>query len=347
MENVPILEILLFIVGLGALIKGGNWFVDGATGIAHRFHVPELVIGATVVSIGTTLPEVMVSTTSALRGVSSMAYGNAVGSVICNTALIAALTVAVRPSRVDRKTLAAPVGFFFATAILFSAVAVTTGFFSRTVGVILLLTFAAYVSYVAWNEGRNQDAAESSLGADAEADADVRGEEYRLGDKSRLLGIELPRTAIHCIFLVVGAVLIACGATLLVNNGTVIATWLGVPDSVIALTFIALGTSLPELTTAVTALVKGHSSLSLGNIIGANILNLALVSGTAITICPFPVPTDSVIGGVNASLAVDLPVMLVSMAILTLPALVRGRLSRWQGVLLLALYAVFCVLQFV
>ena len=104
-----LIPILLFIVGLLCLIKGGDWFVDGATGIARRFHVPELLIGATVVSIGTTLPEVMVSTTSALTGHGEIAYGNAIGSVICNSALIAAITIAVRPGKVDPKSLRTPV----------------------------------------------------------------------------------------------------------------------------------------------------------------------------------------------------------------------------------------------
>lgn len=113
-----IVTVLLFLAGLICLIKGGDWFVDGATGIARRFHLPELLIGATVVSIGTTLPEVMVSTTSALTGHGEIAYGNAIGSVICNTALIAALTVAVRPGAISKKTLRTPVLFFFAAAVL-------------------------------------------------------------------------------------------------------------------------------------------------------------------------------------------------------------------------------------
>ena len=112
-----LIPVLLFIVGLLCLIKGGDWFVDGATGIARRFKVPELLIGATVVSIGTTLPEVMVSTTSAMTGHGEIAYGNAIGSVICNAALIAAITIAVRPGKVDPKSLRVPVLFFFVAAM--------------------------------------------------------------------------------------------------------------------------------------------------------------------------------------------------------------------------------------
>ena len=140
-----LIPVLLFIVGLLCLIKGGDWFVDGATGIARRFHVPELLIGATVVSIGTTLPEVMVSTTSAFTGHGEIAYGNAIGSIICNASLIAAITIAVKPGKVDPKSLRTPVLFFFVAAAFYAGVAYTTGYFSRPVGLILLAMFVAYI----------------------------------------------------------------------------------------------------------------------------------------------------------------------------------------------------------
>ncbi len=148
------------------------------------------------------------------------------------------------------------------------------------------------------------------------------------------------------LLLVVGAAVIAVGANLLVNNGTVIAAWLGVPDSVIGLTMIALGTSLPELITAITSLIKGHGSLSLGNIIGANLFNIVLVSGMAITISPFRVPAEKTIGSMNASLVVEIPIALLAMAILCIPTLLKEKVSRWQGILLLGIYAAFLVFQF-
>ena len=148
------------------------------------------------------------------------------------------------------------------------------------------------------------------------------------------------------VLLVAGAVLIAVGANLLVDNGTLIAQALGVPESVIALTFVALGTSLPELVTAITSLVKGHGALSLGNVIGANLFNLGLGSGGSVTLAPFPIPRSAQIAGYNASLVLDLPVMFLVMALLTLPALRRGKLSRIQGLALLAIYAAFCAVQF-
>ena len=149
------------------------------------------------------------------------------------------------------------------------------------------------------------------------------------------------------LLLVVGAALIAVGAKLLVDNGTLIAQMLGVPESVIALTFVALGTSLPELVTAITALVKGHSALSLGNVIGANLFNLVLVCGVSISLAPFKLPSSAMLFGHNASLVLDLPVMFLVMLLLTVPALARGKLSRFQGILLLLIYAAFCTIQFV
>ncbi len=317
-----VIPVILFCIGLVCLIKGGYWFVDGAVNIAHRFGVPELLVGATVVSIGTTLPEVMVSATSALEGHGEIAYGNAIGSVICNAALIAAVTIAVRPGKLDPKTLRLPVFFFFAAAVFYAAIAYTTGYFSRLTGVILLAGFAVYMAVtilqikrVSAPAGGGGQAVEGSLPKD--------------------LGL-----------LAVGAALIALGAKLLVDNGIIIAQALGVPESVIALTFIALGTSLPELVTAVTSLMKGHGSLSLGNVVGANLFNLVLVSGVSVTLSPFQAPQNASIGGMNASLVLDLPVMFLVMLLLTVPALLRGKLSRVQGILLLAIYAGFCAVQF-
>ena len=144
----------------------------------------------------------------------------------------------------------------------------------------------------------------------------------------------------------VGAALIAVGANLLVDNGTLIAQALGVPESVIALTFVALGTSLPELVTAITSLAKGHGALSLGNVIGAYVFYLVLVSGVSVSLAPFSIPQESTLFGINASLVMDLPVMWAVMLLLTVPALCRGKLSRWQGILLLCIYAAFCTIQF-
>ncbi len=322
-----LIPILLFVVGLVLLIKGGDWFVDGATGVANRFHVPEILIGATVVAIGTTLPEVMVSATSAAQGISGIAYGNAIGSIICNTALITAITIAVRPAAIDRKSLIAPVAFFFTAAAFYTGMAYINEGFTRWSGFVLLAIFVIYIAYsvVTAMKGNKQ--------------GEVAEEETAESTEKSSLWKEI-------LLLVVGAAFIAIGAKLLVDNGTIIAQKLGVPDSVIALTVVALGTSLPELVTAITALAKGHSALSLGNIVGANLFNLVLVSGLATAIAPFQLPVEKQINGMNASLVVDTPVMLFVMAFLTVPALIRGKLSRFQGIVLLAVYVAFCVFQF-
>ena len=320
-----ILTIGLFLLGFAFLIKGGDWFVDGATGIAHRFHLPELLIGATVVSIGTTLPEVMVSAQAALQHNSGISYGNAIGSIICNAALIAAITIAVRPAPVRRKTLQLPVMGFFIAAIFYCLIAYTVGEFKRWHGIVFLIMFVVYM--VLSVKKMKQDGAEAEDGGEA---AEI---------KESTVGKDI-------LLLVVGAVLIAIGARLLVDNGTIIAEALGVPSSVIGLTMVALGTSLPELITAITALRKGSGALSLGNVIGANLFNIVLVSGTAITISPFQIPAEKMLMGMNSSLLVDIPVMLGVMSLLCFPALAKEKLFRWQGITLLIIYACFVTYQF-
>lgn len=244
-----LLSILLFAVGLVLLIKGGDWFVDGATGIARRFHLPDIVVGATVVSIGTTLPEVMVSATGAMLGQGAMAYGNAIGSIICNTALIAAISVAVNPGPVNTKSMKMPVLFFFVSAAIYCVAAYLMGEFTRPLGVIMLTIFVVYLIFTVRQGMKNPEEVEEEEEANAK-----------------------PRTFLQDLFwLVVGAGLIAVGADLLVEHGTIIAVGLGVPETVIALTFVALGTSLPELVTTITSLRKGHASLGIGNVIGAKI----------------------------------------------------------------------------
>ncbi len=330
-------NVLLFALGFVLLIVGGDKFVDGATGVAKRYHIPELLIGATVVSIGTTLPEVMVSATSAAKGIGDIAYGNAIGSIICNTSLIAALTVAIRPAPVGKKDLIKPVIFFFTAAIIYAGVSYMTGYFSRFTGIILLLIFVVYMIMIV-KDALKGSASGNDSSPVAEATEGETKKSVASGFKESIL--------YDLLMIVIGAVFITIGANLLVDNGTIIATALGVPTSVIALTFVALGTSLPELVTAITSLIKGHGALSLGNVIGANLFNLVLVSGLSITIQPFSIPVEKTIAGMNASLVVDIPVMLAVMAILTVPSIIRGKLARIQGILLLAIYAGYVVFQF-
>ena len=319
-----IVSVLLFAVGCLLLIKGGDWFVDGATGLARRFHLPDIIVGATVVSIGTTLPEVMVSATGAMLGQGAMAYGNAIGSIICNTALIAGISVAFNPGPANAKTMKMPVIFFFSSAALYCVAAYLLGYFPRWMGLVMLAIFVVYLILNVRQGLKHPDEVE---------------EEEESDGKPRTLLMEL-------VLLVVGAALIAVGADLLVEHGTIIAQFLGVPETVIALTFVALGTSLPELVTTITSLKKGHASLGIGNVIGANVFNLVLVSGVAVTLAPFEVPVGKLLLGHNASLVLDIPLMLIVMLLLCVPALTRKKLERWQGILLLCIYAAFCLFQF-
>lgn len=316
-------SLALFAVGLVLLIKGGDWFVDSATGIAKRFRVPEIIIGATVVSIGTTLPEVMVSATAAVNQNGAIAYGNAIGSIICNTALIAALTIAIRPAPVNRKAITMPVLFFFISAAIYLVAAYGFQRFDRWLGIVMLAVFAVYMvltirqgfkNPVTADEHEEEDSASGSLIKDV-------------------------------LVLVVSAALIAVGADMLEGSSVSLATMAGIPTEVVGVTIVALCTSLPELVTAITALAKGHGALSLGNIIGANIFNLVLVSGVAVTISPFPVPEGSTIFGMNTSLVMELPLMLGVMSLMTLPALFCKKLFRWQGAALLAIYVAFVTVQ--
>ena len=381
------LNVFLFAIGLIMLIKGGDWFVDSASGIARKFHLPELLIGATVVSIGTTLPEVMVSAQGAMAGSGGMAYGNAIGSIICNTSLIAALTISIKPAKTDRKSMILPVSFFFAAAAFYMIISYTLGFFYRWVGIVLLVGFVIYMTVTVLSMKKTPSSEIEAL-VHTEEDEDEEESGFSLkalvietlvaavgggfmiykGGIIAIIGIVMLAVfAVYLVnaiinacrkksgaqivrdifFLVIGAAVIAGGANLLVDSGTYIAETLGVPDTVIALTFVALGTSLPEFVTAITSLIKGHGALSLGNIIGANLFNLVLVSGVSTVISPFEVPAEQQIGGMPASLVLDLPVMLGVMALMTIPALIRGKLSRWQGIALLCIYAGFCTLQFV
>jgi len=316
-------SLCLFAVGLVLLIKGGDWFVDSATGIAKRFRVPEIIIGATVVSIGTTLPEVMVSATAAMNQNGAIAYGNAIGSIICNTALISALTIAIRPAPVNRNAIKMPVLFFFLSAAIYLIAAYGFGRFDRWLGIVMLSVFAVYMILTVRAGFKNPD----TVG---------EHEEEESADGSLVKDI---------VVLVISAALIAVGADMLEGSSVSLATMAGVPTEVVGVTIVALCTSLPELVTAITALAKGHGALSLGNIIGANIFNLVLVSGVAVTLSPFTVPEGSTIFGQNTSLVMEIPVMVGVMALMTLPALLKKKLFRWQGAALLAIYVTFVVVQ--
>ena len=303
--------ILLFGLGLILICLGGDKLVDAAVAIARKLGIPQIVVGATIVSLGTTLPEILVSATAAFQGSAAIAAGNAFGSIICNTALIAGLTQTIRPmERVETKSVGWRAAFFFGTIAFADIVGVLTGEFNRIFGIALLVTFAVYAYLnIRWASGEGEE------------------ETSEEGGVLRQL-----------VVLAVCAALLYFGANLLVDNGILLAQLMGVPERVIAVTFIALGTSLPELVTSVVSIIKGYGSVGLGNIIGANLFNLLLVMGIPAAIAGIPLE--------QSTLLVDAPVGILVMAVLIVPILLRKKSSRLQGILLLAIYGAYCWFSF-
>ena len=306
--------VLLFILGLILICLGGDRLVDAAVAIAKKLGIPEIVVGATIVSLGTTLPEILVSTTAAFDGSAAIVAGIAFCSIICNTALIAGLTQTIRPSK---KIEAAAIRwrgiFFFAVLIGMNLYAYLTQKFNRPAGIVLILLFAVY-AYLNIKKAGSE------------------GEESENGEDGKKEGGPIWK---HLLVLVVCAVFLYFGANLLVDNGILIAEALGVPERVIAVTFIALGTSLPELVTSLVSIIKGYGNVGLGNIVGANILNMLLVIGIPSAIAGIPLERSTVL--------IDMPLALLVMAVLLIPILIRKKSSRVQGIALLAIYAAYCV----
>ncbi|MBD5461917.1 MAG: calcium/sodium antiporter [Lachnospiraceae bacterium] len=308
--------VILFVIGLVLICLGGDRLVDAAVAIAKKLGIPQIVVGATIVSLGTTLPEILVSTTAAFDGSAAIAAGNAFGSIICNTALIAGLTQTIRPTKqVETSSLSWRGIFFFIVVIGLDICGFLTGAFGRPVGIVLLILFIVY-AYL------------NVIRASAEGGGE---EEQEKADK-----VSIP---LQIIILAVCAACLFVGANLLVDNGILIAEAIGVPERVIAVTFIALGTSLPELMTSVMSLIKGYGNVGLGNVIGANLLNMLLVIGIPSAIAGIPLERSAVL--------VDMPLACLVMAILIVPILIRKKSSRVQGIALLGIYAVYCIASFV
>lgn len=314
------MEFLFLIIGFCLLIKAADFFVDASVKIAHIFHMSEVLIGATIVAVGTTLPETMVSATSSFMGHGDIAFGNAIGSIICNTALVSGLSIYLSPSRISRNVIKFPTIFYFTVFAIYIFNAYVLRSFSRVMGVILVFGFILYSYFMYKN----------NIKSNVETQKD--NTKYNLWLQ---IGI-----------IIASAFVIAFASRLLIDNGVVIARKFGIPESVIGLTIIAFGTSLPEFVTAVTALLKGHNNLSIGNIIGANLFNLLNVTGLACLIRPFDIPDEKLFIGRNASLVVDIPIALLVMLIFLIPPMVKGKTYRLQGVILLIIYIGYLTIQF-
>lgn len=312
-----IVAVLLFILGVALIVKGGDIFVDAAAWIARISGIPKLIVGATIVSVATTLPEMFVSALAAAQGKVDMSIGNAIGSVTANIGLIMAISLIFMPSKIRRRDYV-----FKSIMMLAAAAIVVVGGLSGSVSFPLCcLLIAIFVAFIIEN-------LHSAKHSHDNAEADDNGDDNK--DKKTVIS--------NILKFVFGAAGIVLGANLLVDNGTIIAKALGVDDRIIGVTIVAIGTSLPELVTTVTAIVKKQSSLSVGNIIGANILDTTLILPISALISGKSLPVS------QTSAQLDLPACLIVGGIAVIPTLISGKFRRWQGFALLAVYAVYVFL---
>lgn len=337
-----VLMYLLFGVGLFLIIKGGDWFVDSASWIAEVLGVPKFVIGATIVSIATTLPEMIVSIQATLKGNVDMAAGNAIGSVTANTALIMGIFILFMPFTVKRKEFAPKALMMLGASVtlvlgcIFTAKEAMT-FENETneyytlshLGLLaLIVIFAVFFveNFISLKRQSKQiEPSPENIGLQQEDDIIPTKENATKAQWAKNIA-----------YFVLGAVGIVIGADLLVDYGTRIASSLGIPQRVISVVAIAIGTSLPELVTAITALRKKLGALSVGNILGANIIDLTLI----LPICSFvsmgrgtgPLAVSA------SSVAVDMVVCIAAVAVAVIPAIITQKFHKWQGALMLAGY---------
>lgn len=317
--STPLWIVLLFAAGLVCIIKGGDLFVDAAGWIAEASGIPKFIIGATIVSFATTLPEMLVSVFAALEGNADIAVGNAVGSVTANTGLIMCLSLVCMTCLMERRQ------FGVKACLLLAAILSLFGFtrdgrLSVAEGLLVLVIFAGFL-------------AESLISARREQGTELKEDEERPAVSGKTV-------AGNIVKFVLGAAGIVLGAQLLIDNGSAIASLLGVPDAIIAATMIAIGTSLPELVTTLTAIRKKESSLSVGNIIGANIMDLTLILPLCSLILGKPLPVQS------QGMLLDIPACLVICAAVLVPALWKGKFQRWMGFLAGGLYIVYLTVMF-
>ena len=303
--------IFLFLLGLGLIIKGGDVFVDAATWMAEASGIPKFIVGATVVSIATTLPEVFASSIAAAGGSTEIAIGNAIGSVTANTGLIMGVSVIFLPMAIKRAQIGVKAGMML-TSILALLLVCLDGAVTIWDSVLLIALFLAFIAENVYSASKNRE----------------KSERPEITKKTLIVNI---------LKFVLGAAALAIGSNLLVDNGKYLAKLMGVPERIIAITLISIGTSLPELVTAITSLVKKQGSMSVGNIIGANIIDITLI----LPICSFisggalVVPADS--------FGLDMPVCLGIAAIALLPTLVFKKFHRVQGAVMLGGYIAYIV----
>ena len=300
---------VIFVVGLVLVIKGGDWFVDSASWFAEATGIPKFVIGATVVSFATTLPELLVSVRAAANGSAQLAIGNAVGSVTANTTLIMGVSLVAIAGVVDRKNFAFKGGLFLAAIVGLTLLSISGSLPVWSAFILWAIFIVFMVSNVI--EGKKSATAET-----------VDSFEKK----------EIPS---KIIFFVLGTASIIFGAEFLVSSGKTIAAGFGISETIIGFTVIALGTSLPELVTTLTAIRKKENSLSVGNIIGANIIDTTLILPLCSVIHGKPLPVE------NINLVFDFPVCIAACAVAVVPTIIQGKFKKWQGFALLGIYAFY------
>jgi len=316
-----IITIGLMILGIILIVKGGDIFVDAATWMAEVSGIPKFIIGATVVSVATTLPELFVSVIAASQGKVDMSIGNAVGSVTANIGLIMALALIFLPMGIKRKDYAIKVSLMMGAALLL-VVFGSGGSFGIFPSVLFLCIFAV-------NVAENIISAKRAMGEPDPKDTSELDDSLNTTRKT---------IAVNVAKFIIGAAAIVWGADLLVDNGSELAAIMGVPERVISVTIIAIGTSLPELVTTVTAIIKKQGTLSVGNIIGANIIDLTLIMPICAIVSGGALPVTAQVG------SVDLPACLIVGAIAVIPTMITKKFSRWQGFVLLAVYIAYVII---
>lgn len=343
----PIVTLIFFIVGLVLIIKGGDWFVDSASWIAEVLGVPKFVIGATIVSIATTLPEMIVSIAATVKGNVDMAAGNAIGSVTANTAMIMGLFIVCMPFAVKRKEFAPKACLMFAASAVLVLGCIFTAketltfegetqpyYRLSTIGLIaLIVVFIAFFveNFISMKNSATQiEPSPTNIGMQEEDDIVPTRENVTSHDWVKNIAMFL-----------IGAAGTVIGAELLVNSGTVLAEDLHVPQRIISVLAIAIGTSLPELVTTITALRKKEGALSVGNILGANIIDLTLI----LPICSFVSmgQGNGALAVSVSSVTVDMIVCLVAIAIAIIPTIITKKFHRWQGAVTLVGYIAYAV----
>lgn len=311
LTGAPLLLIaaVIFVVGLFFTIKGGDWFVDSASWFAEATGIPKFVVGATVVSFATTLPELLVSVRAAMNGSAQLAIGNAVGSVTANTTLIMGVSLVAIAGVVSRKSFALKGGLLLAAIVGLTVLSLSGA----------LPVWSAFVLWAIFIIFMISNVIEGKKGASAE-----KSDTYEKKD--------IPA---KILFFILGTASIVFGAEFLVSSGKTIASGIGISETIIGFTVIALGTSLPEFVTTLTAIRKKENSLSVGNIIGANIIDTTLILPLCAVINGVPLAVDKV------NLVFDFPVCIAACAIAIIPTIIQGRFKKWQGYALLTTYALY------